>query len=189
MFYAFASVEFLRRWTGLRIGVGSGEYCDAREPGLYTALEKALKSMMCCAFTGQPPGAGSGLIDEGKTMSGIQLLLDREYSVAIGRLAQAFDPSPANLALDTITDVGIGLETNHLQSEHTLRNFRRCLWLPELLDRSGWNGAAEEAKVIERTRAKLRDLLGRYVKPDDREDRLAAMRQVYARAEKALLGG
>jgi trimethylamine:corrinoid methyltransferase-like protein len=77
MFYAFAAVEFIRRWCGFDMPVGSGEYCDAKAPGLYTALEKAYKAMMVSAFTGQGIAAGTGLLDEGKLMSAVQLLLDR----------------------------------------------------------------------------------------------------------------
>ncbi len=65
MYYAFASVEFLRRWTGVAVPVGGGEYCDAREPGLYAAMEKAHKAMTIAAFTGQHPPIGQGLLDEG----------------------------------------------------------------------------------------------------------------------------
>jgi trimethylamine:corrinoid methyltransferase-like protein len=188
MLYSFAGVEFLRRWLGFHMAVGAGEYCDAKKPGLYTALEKAHKSMTVSAFTGQPPGAGSGLIDEGKTMSGVQLLLDREYSVATECLSRTLDPTPERMALDVACEVGIGLETNYLQTDHTARHFRETLWLPQIVDRSGWNGVEGEAEALARTKAKLRELLASYQKPEGREDQLAAMQAVYARAEKALLG-
>jgi len=71
-------VEFLRRWCGMSISVGGGEYCDAKLPGLYTALEKAYKSMTIAAFTGQHPPIGQGMLDEGKIISPVQLLLERE---------------------------------------------------------------------------------------------------------------
>ena len=64
----FATVEFLRRWCGMRIAVGSGEYCAAKQPSLYTALEKAHKSMTVSAFTGQPASPGGGLLDEGRAL-------------------------------------------------------------------------------------------------------------------------
>jgi len=186
MFYAFAAVEFIRRWTGFRMAVGSGEYCSAKQPGLYTALEKAFKSMMVCAFTGQGPGGGSGMYDDGKIMSAIQLLLDREYAVGVGSLSKGLDPTPENLGLETAFEVEVGLQTNYLQSDHTLRHFRECLWLPKLIERSGWNGFADEAQVLEKTKAKVRDLLAQYQKPEGREDQLAAMREVFERARRAL---
>jgi len=189
MLYAFAAVEFVRRWLGFHMPVGAGEYCDAKQPGLYTALEKAHKSMTVSAFTGQPPSAGSGLIDEGKTMSAVQLLLDREFAVATGCLSKTLNPTAENLALDVAFEVEVGLTTNYLQSEHTARHFRECLWLPQIVDRSGWNGVEGETQTLGRTKAKLRELLVEYRKPEGREDQLAAMREVYARAEKALLGG
>jgi trimethylamine--corrinoid protein Co-methyltransferase len=189
MLYSFAGVEFIRRWIGFRMPVGAGEYCDAKQPGLYAALEKAHKAMTVCAFTGQPPGAGSGLIDEGKTMSAVQLMLDREFSVAAASLSKRLDPTPENVALDTAFEVSVGLQTNYLQTDHTLRHFRECLWLPAIVERSGWNGFAEEAKTVEKTKAKLRELLAAYEKPAGRDDQLAAMRRVFDRAKAALLTG
>lgn len=187
MLYSFAAVEFIRRWTGFRMPVGSGEYCDAKKPSLYAALEKAYKAMTVSAFTGQPASPGTGLIDEGKTMSAVQFLLDREFALATASLSRTLDPTPENLGLEAAFEVGIGLETNYLETQHTLRHFRDCLWLPRIIERVRWNGAETEARAIEAAKVKLRELIAQYRKPEDREERLAAMRQVYERAKAALL--
>lgn len=187
MFYAFACVQFLRKWAGAYIPVGAGEYCDAKAPGLYTALEKAYKALLVTAFTGQSPGAGSGLVDEGKTLSLIQLLLDREYASGARLLARSIDPTPEKIALPTILEIGVGLSGNYFETDHTLAHFRSSVWLPELLDRSGWNGFAAEEEVLAKTRARVNDLISQYEKPDGREDQLAAMRQVVERAKRELL--
>ncbi|HOM80291.1 MAG TPA: trimethylamine methyltransferase family protein [Armatimonadota bacterium] len=187
MGYAFATVEFLRRWCGMRIAVGSGEYCAAKQPSLYTALEKAHKSMTVSAFTGQPASPGGGLLDEGRALSAVQLLLDREMAASTAYLAPQVDPTPERIGLDAILEVGIGLETNYLQTEHTLRLFRDSLWLPTLLDRTGWNGPSDEAAILQRTHAKVKELLAEYRKPEGREELLAAMRQVVEKARKKLL--
>jgi len=187
MFYAFASVEFIRKWCGKTIPVGGGEYCDAKAPGLYTALEKAHKSMTIAAFTGQPTGVGSGLFDEGKVLSPVQLLLDREMAQAVGILARGVDPTEENIGLSAILEVGIGLTTSHVETTHTLGHFRSSLWLPELMERAGWAGPDQERRVLDRTQAKVNELISRYTKPEGREDQLAAMRQVVERARATLL--
>ncbi len=187
IFYGCACCEFVRRWTGVRLVMGGSEYCDAREPSLYAGLEKALKAMMISAFTGQPLGSGGGMVDEGKVLSPLQLLIDREYAIAMNHLTGALEPTPERIALDEILEVDLGLHLNHLQTEHTLRYLRQSLWLPELMDRSGWS-AELEGRVLERMRGRIRELLASYRKPEGREEQLAAMREVFARAKQALLG-
>jgi trimethylamine--corrinoid protein Co-methyltransferase len=188
MMYGFAAVEFLRRWCGMLVPIGSGEYCEARVPGLYTALEKAYKSVLASAFTGQPLASGVGHVDNGSAFSPAQLLLDREYATAMQQYGRAVDVTPDNLAMPTIREVGLGLDTNYLEAEHTLHNFRACLWLPQLIDRTGWNGCEGEKAAMDRAVARTKDLLASYRKPEGRDDQLAAMREVVARARRDLLG-
>jgi trimethylamine:corrinoid methyltransferase-like protein len=186
MFYTFVSVEFLRRWCGIRVGASGGEYCDARSPGLYAALEKAYKAMMIAAFTGQHPSPGQGMLEEGKTLSPVQLLIERDLAAGIGHLARPVNPTAENIAMETIMEIGSGFTSNYLQSDHTLSNYRACCWIPELIDRSGWRGPEHEAQMLEATRAKIRAALSQYEKPVGREDQLEAMRAVVDRARREL---
>ena len=78
------------------------------------------------------------------------------------------------------------MKSNYLASEHTLRHFRSALWLPELLERLGWEGPGTEERVLSRARAKARELVAAYEKPQLDDDTLARLRQVVARARKAL---
>lgn len=187
MLRASACSEFLRRWCGQNVAVGGGEYCDAKRPGLYAALEKAYKAMTIAAFTGHHPSVGEGMLDEGKVISPVQLLLEREIGLSVGFLGRRVDVNPETIAIDTILDVGVGLEKSYLETEHTLQHYRESLWIPDLLDRSGWNGADNEAKLLERMRRKVGDLLSTYQKPSVDPDKLAAMREVVDRARRELL--
>ncbi len=187
LYYGFASVEFIRRWIGMRIPMGSGEYCDAKVPGLYAALEKCYKSMTVAAFCGQPLSPGTGMVDEGKTMSPVQLLLDREFAAAAQHLAREFDPTPENIAMDDILEVGIGIGTSHLETIRTAMRFRDSVWLPQLIDRSGYAGFEREAEILARTADQVDALLDAYEKPEGREDQLAEMRRVVDRAREELM--
>jgi len=187
MLYGFAAVEFMRRWTGFTIPMGSGEYCDARVPGLYAALEKAYKSMTVSAFTGKALSSGGGMVDEGRILSPVQLLLDREFASGAAHLCREFDPSPENIALDDILEVGIGIELSYLETMHTVRRFRDSLWLPRFMDRSGYAGFEREEEILARAADHVDELLAQYEKPEGREDHLAAMREVVERAKKELL--
>jgi len=187
MYYAFAAVEFLRKWCGITIPVGGGEYCDARLPGLYAALEKAYKAMTIAAFTGVHPGIGEGMLDQGKVISPVQLLLERDLASALGHFAREIQPSAENIALPTIREIGLGLISSYLESELTLRRYRSCLWLPDLFDRSGWNGFARETEVLDNAQQKVNALLAQYRKPEGREEQLAAMRAIFEKARRSLL--
>lgn len=188
MLRAFATVEFLRRWCGQRVGVGGGEYCDAREPGLYAATEKAYKAMTIAAFTGQHPPVGQGMLESGKTISAAQLMIERDLAEGANLLGAEIEVTPDTLALDAILEVGIGIEKNHLETEHTLQHFRRELWSPRLIDRSGWNGSGSDDSLLERARLKVEELIAAYRKPDVDPDALHRMRQVIERARVELLG-
>lgn len=182
----FAASEFLHRWTGVAIGVGSGEYGPAKTPGLYASLEKAYRAMAVAAFTGSHPSVGSGHLDGGLTMSPVQLLLDREMSAALAHMKTPVEVSADAIGLDTILEVGHAEETNYLETNHTLEHFRSALWLPELLSRLGWEGPESEAQAIERGQARVDELVASYEKPDFDEGKLAAMREVVERARKEL---
>ena len=187
MLYGCAAVEFIRRWCGMEVAVGGGEYCSAKEPGLYAALEKAYKAMTIAAFTGRHPGIGQGMLEDGKTLSAVQLLIERDLAAGIHHSARTVEVTDENIGLDTILDVGLALDGYYLTTEHTLRHFRDSLWLPELLDRSGWAGPDHERAILAKAHAKAHDLLASYRKPGTDPAKLARTRQVVERARGALL--
>lgn len=187
MLYSFATSEFIRRWCGKEVPVGGGEYCDAKLPGLYAALEKAYKAMTIAAFTGHHPPVGQGMLEGGKTICPVQLLLERELGVGVQIYGRQIDITPDTIALDTILDIGFGLGKNYLQARHTLHHYRNCLWIPELIDRSGWNGFENERKILEKTQERVEDLVAAYEKPEVDSDKLARMREIANRARRELL--
>ena len=192
MRYSFACVELLERWCGVRIPVGGGEYCDARAPGLYAALEKAYKAMTIAAFTGQHPGVGEGMLETGKTISPIQLLLDREYGSGVAHLwREAGEATADAIGLEAVLEVGLPDASSgagsFLDREHTIRHFRSSLWRWDLADPAGWSGMDSEARALERARHQLHAAAARPGSPPERGRELEAMRRVLARARAALL--
>jgi trimethylamine--corrinoid protein Co-methyltransferase len=187
MLYSFATVEFLRRWCGIDVPVGGGEYCDAKVPGLYAALEKAYKAMTIAAFSGHHPGIGSGLLDEGKVLSPVQLLIERDLTLGARHYARVVEASPELIALDEIAEVGLGIDRNHLGTEHTVRHFRTSLWLAELTGRAGWAGLDHEEKILAKAQRKVNELRVAYRKPEVDPGKLAKMRAVVEKARKKLL--
>jgi len=97
---------------------------------------------------------GQGVLESGRTISPVQLLLDRALGKAVQNLGQPIEVTPETIAVDTIFDVGIALKTNYLHSDHTLHNFRENTWIPEFIGRSGCDGAeSDQALVVTHTRS------------------------------------
>jgi len=187
MLYSFSLAEFLHKWTGKTVPVGGGEYCDAKHPGYYAALEKAYKAMTIAAFTGAHPDVGQGMLEEGKTLCPAQLLLERELGIGVQCFAGPIEVSSETMALDSILEVGLGLSRSYLDTEKTLYHFREHLWCPQLMDRSGWNGSETDEVVLQRIQNRVRELIASYEKPTIDPDKLTKMRQVVERARRDLL--
>jgi len=183
---AFATYEFMLKWTGVTISAGGGEYCSAREPGYFAAWEKAHKAMTIAAFTGAHPSNGQGMLEEGKTLSPVQLLLEREVALGLQLYGKQVEVGPDTIALDTIIDVGFGIGKTYMNQDHTLDHFRDDTWLPPILDRSGYAGPEWEKAVLDKLQEKVDELIASYQKPEGREDKLAKMREVVERAKKEL---
>ncbi len=187
MLLAFALNEFLRRWCGLAVHVGGGEYSSAKEVGLYAALEKAYKALLIGAYTGDHPPVGGGMVEQGKSMSLVQLLLDREMTTGLESLMRPVVVDDETIALDTIIEVGFGLETNYLSTGHTLRHYRANTWMPPFTNRSGYQGCQSDEEAMAKAKAKVKEMLAQYVKPEKDPAMLAELRRIVDRARKELL--
>jgi trimethylamine--corrinoid protein Co-methyltransferase len=187
-----ACVELFRRRFGGRVSVAGGsDYTSAKYPGYQAGFEKAFEAMAVSAYAGGHPRLGAGLLDLGKMFSPLQLLIDRELQSFLWRFSAGVEVDEEQIALDPITAVGSGLQASHLDSEHTLRHYRRELWSSALMDRSVWRGGQVEEhadeRLLERCRTQFREALSRYRPPELDEDMLAKVRQVVSRARLELV--
>ncbi|MHB0874765.1 MAG: trimethylamine methyltransferase family protein [Anaerolineae bacterium] len=185
MIRSLTACAFLRRWTGVPVSPGGGEYTPSQYPGSYVSLEKAYRAMVMAAFTGYHPGIGSGHLEAGLTFSPVQLMLDRDLTAALVYL-QPPVVDAEQIGLDTMLAVGHGERSTYLESEHTLRHFRHAIWAPRFLARAGWSGGDGEEGVLRRAQAAVDDLLAAYRQPEYDEDKLVRMRQVVVKARKVL---
>ena len=188
MFYSFCLEEFLRKWCGKSLTVGGGEYSDARHPGYHAAYEKAYKAMTIAAFTGHHPDIGQGMLEDGKTLCPVQLLLERDLTSGAAIYGRSVDTSPEAFRMDEIIDVGFGIEKSYLTTDTTLREYRDHLWCPAWMERDGWRGVETDTKVLDRLQQEADDLIASYEKPDVDPAKLAELRAVVDRAGKVLIG-
>lgn len=191
MLLDFGVCEFFRRLCGKQMGVGgASDYCDAKLPGLRAAQEKAHKAMTTALFTGVHPGVGQGMIDSGKILSPEQLLIERDYCAGVQRLFKPVRTDEDTLALDAILEVGQGLTTTHLASEHTLTHFREALWAATFNDyaalKDGRIDFTREGAVVDQAHQLYLDTLSDYEQPDGDDGKLREIHKVIARARQAM---
>ena len=91
----------------------------------------------------------------------------------------------ASLGLETIEDVGFGLDRNFLQEDHTVSRFKQECWLPVFYGRNGWT-PEEDRAIKEKALQKAEEVVADYRKPTGREEPLAKARAVVERARREL---
>ncbi|MBI2441260.1 MAG: trimethylamine methyltransferase family protein [Lentisphaerae bacterium] len=168
---------------GQDLAIGTG-YIDAKYPGAQASAEKALKMEMA-ARQGRY-NFPVGLLAGGKRFSPVQALIDLELAEYIRRLTANLDISAETLALSVIQEVGIGGE--FLSHAHTLKKFRRNLWLPELWDRTMPTGLESERKkdMVAAAQEKLEAIWNRDDLYQIDEERSRAIDEVVNRAQRVL---
>lgn len=177
--------EFLRKWTSVPVSAGVGEYASSREPGLYTALEKAYAAMTVAAFTGHHPEVGIGHVQAGLAISPVQFLLDTEITEGL-RFLESPAVDEESIGLDTILEVGFGQERSYLETQHTRDHFKSALWTPRFLDPAGWSRRAEET-VLCNAKQRVREALAEYRQPEADPDTLSKVDGIIARARRRLV--
>jgi len=112
--------------------LGIGGYIDAKLPGAQATGEIANKvwSMYHTGRCNYPVGLLAG----GIRFSGEQALIGLEVARMIHRQHEPVEVDDDTLQAALIEKVGIG--GNFMAEEHTAFNFRRTLWMPQLMDRS-----------------------------------------------------
>ncbi len=86
------------------------------------------------------------------------VFVDEAWS-ALKRIARGFTVDEDTLALDTIAAVGHG--GSFLSSPHTLKNFKKELWMPRLMERRPWAQWEKDGRkdIEQRAREKAREIL------------------------------
>jgi trimethylamine--corrinoid protein Co-methyltransferase len=134
--------------------------CDADTPGFQAGVEK-MGTGMASLLAGPDTVSGIGGLDTDNTMSVEQLVLDAEIVDYIQRVMRPFRVDADSIHLDMLERVGPA--GNYLKEKHTLLHFREALWSSKILLREGFvEGHPAEARVRERARARVREILAKH---------------------------
>jgi len=126
---------------------------DAKVPGFQAVFERTF-AMTTVRFAAHPVDFVLGTLDNTCIFSPVQAMIDLELARGIWHFFRGLDVNDETLGIKTIKEVGLNKPRSYLATEHTRRNVRKELWLPKLLDRTGWRTdeveAAQERRMLEK---------------------------------------
>jgi trimethylamine--corrinoid protein Co-methyltransferase len=115
------------------VNVGCG---DSKLPDIQTGLERGMLMLMGALAGGDLLGhMGICGADQGASLA--QLVIDNAMVSYVKRILRGFTVSDETLAVDLIKQIGIG--GNYLAEEHTVKHFRKEIWIPKGFDRRNWD--------------------------------------------------
>ena len=176
--------ELHERRYGFDFAIGTG-YTDAKYPGMQSVMEKFGK--FWATFRSGRVNYPLGLVNQGKAFSPEQALLDIEVAHWIHHCEKGIDVTPESLAVELIRQQGIG--GNFIGEDYTLRQMRRAVWYPSLMDRALSQGLEKdrERDMLERAATRRRKILAAAGYEID-GDRRREIDRILLSAERALLG-
>ncbi|MFC2145043.1 trimethylamine methyltransferase family protein [Actinomycetota bacterium] len=142
------------------------------------ATMEAMYSTMTAALSGANLIHDIGYLEDGLCGSFEQLVVTDEIIGMVKRFISGIKVDKNTLALDIIEKIGPG--GNFLSEDHTFKNFKNEMFMPELIDRSvfaNWKKAG--SKTLEtRVNEKVKEILSTY-QPEPIEDNKMAQIEEY----------
>jgi len=137
---------------------GTAGCSDSKLPDEQAAVEATFSSLFSM-LSGANLVHDVGYLESGKTGALEMIVMVDEILGYIRRITRGIEVNEETLAIDAIEEVGPG--GHFLTHSHTLRNFRKELWQPDLSDRQTWSKWVEGGKkrMEDRTREKTQLIL------------------------------
>ncbi len=115
---------------------GTGGTTDSKTVDVQAGAEWAY-SLLTCALAGTNLIHDVGYMESGLTGSAEALVICNEMIGMVKRMVRGFEISEETLALDMIQKIG---PAGHFMEEnHTMENYKRDVWYPNLLDRGRYD--------------------------------------------------
>ncbi len=152
----------LGRWLGFPVYLNVG-LTDAKTLDVQAGMEKSA-SLTLGALAGADLVGHAGICGHDHGASLEWLVADDELMGFARRLVRGFEVTPETLAAEVIQAVGPG--GSYLAEEHTVRNFRKELWIPGAAwTRQSWGAWAGDGRtsMAQRVANRARELLAKHV--------------------------
>lgn len=100
-----------------------------------------------------------GYLDSGLCSSMEMVILCNEMIALARRVSRGVEVTPETLAIDVVDEVGPG--GHFMQTDHTVENFRKELWFPQMIVRGTYGQWEAQGKqdMTQRLNAKARDIM------------------------------
>lgn len=163
----FALLRVCQAQLGRHYGLptrGGGLVTDSKISDAQSGYEK-MATCLVPAIAGLNIVAGMAMVDSLNTMSYEQFVLDEEIIGFSKRILNGIGVTAEEIAVDVIKAMGPG--GSFLGAKHSLKHFRKELWMPQISDRttwSQWHEKGEESAEV-RAREKARKLLASHRHP------------------------
>jgi len=118
----------IARFYGCGCGGHTG-LTDAKMPSVEAGAQKAIGALVTALATGYG-NIEAGLLGTDEICSPTQMFVDRDIALSLRALLAEPVIDDIECAFDEIQNVGIG--GNHVGTEFTAANFRRCLYQPQM---------------------------------------------------------
>jgi trimethylamine--corrinoid protein Co-methyltransferase len=178
-----AAVE-IARYYGLTASV-MGLVTSAKVPGPQACYEKLMSSILPILAGADSISGGGGL---GCSMAASleQLVIDDELCKAMLTSIRGIEVNDETLALDVIHKVGPG--GHYLAQKHTMNHFMKEQFIPELIDRSGYDEWKKNGKktFVDRAKENAKKILKEHSVPPLDKDIQKELNNIIKRAEKEL---
>ncbi len=138
----------------INVGLTDSKIVDA-QAGIEAGITLALGALSGADIFGH---FGISGVDQASSL--VMLIMQDEIIGYIERILRGIEVSEETLAFDVIDSVVSGKDT-FLASEHTVKNFRKELWFPKLLDRQYWQAwhDSDAKDMMKRCIEKKNDIL------------------------------
>jgi trimethylamine--corrinoid protein Co-methyltransferase len=177
-----AALTDVAHW--LKIPMFSTAGCsDSKCLDQQAAIEAAL-SIMAAGLSGANLIHDVGFLDSALVGSHEMVVLSDEVAGMVKRFLAGVRVDEETLATDVIREVGPG--GNFLAHEHTVRNLRKEVWFPTLMDRSKfstWQAAGSET-MGDRIRKRVVEILATHKVPPLPRNVETAVNKIFAAADK-----
>jgi trimethylamine--corrinoid protein Co-methyltransferase len=160
---------------------------DAKVPDAQAGLEKGT-SFLLAVLAGADTFGHCGICGTDHAGSLVWLNLDNEIMEYIKRIARGFEVDAGTVAAEIVNKVGPG--GNFLAEEHTVRHFRKELWMAgSAWARQSWDGWANSGKLsmADRLRNQVKEILSSH-EPEPMKAELAKEIDSIVKAAEQELG-
>jgi trimethylamine--corrinoid protein Co-methyltransferase len=145
---------------------------DAKVPDVQAGAEKGT-SLLLAALAGADTFGHCGICGTDHAGSLVWLALDNEIMEYVKRIARGFEVDAGTIAAEIVNKIGPG--GNFLAEEHTVRHFRKELWMAgPAWTRQSWDGWANSGKLsmADRLKNQVKEILSSH-EPEPMEAYLA----------------